>query len=607
MRARTVTLRPRVRAGSARRGSARLRAWSAAVPADLRGLLLCGLVPVVWAVAQAIHAGWFPVGDDALTALSVYDVFHGHPPLQGAMSATGNASGVLVHHPGPLQYYLLAPVVFLLGGAGWTLAVASGVLSAILICVAIVAGYALAGRWGGIGALAATATVGVVLGLDTYIRPFNPLPRSLAVVAMMFLIVLLLRRRMVALPWFIFTASLITQTHISGLPFMAVVLVPLVVLGLVRWWRDRRTLWPARGWVPRGYRPRPALVWGSWSVAVACWLAPVIELVVRTPNNLTQVWRFTTSSSRASGTTNDLGKVLLGHLSSVYPFSTEVGRFASPLGGFRESDYSFVDLVLGGVCLGLVVGVALVPNRLTPREVVLPGWLPTAARVSLWFQLALLMLMSLVPAMNQQVWNYTLIPGVVAVTWWVIVSSAISCLIVPAVRWAQTDRADASAGWLFGWRLVGRAKKPVPPARAALVIGALCLAAAPLADGEPDSLRAGQGLEQAAQDLAADVSTVGAPPRHVNLVGVGFVSIFDIAPALGYELRREGLAVHLPSFFTEVEDTEFRKGTTAPPDSVQLILYDPGHRPDPGERLLEQVDTPHGTVRIYHRPTSESG
>lgn len=600
-----VTLPRRGRPRPSRNVLRRLRRWWADVPRELLWLLLCGLLPIVWAVAQAVQAGWFPVGDDALTALSVYDVFHGHPPLQGAMSATGNASGVLVHHPGPLQYYLLAPVVSLLGGAGWTLAVASGVLSATLISIAIIAGYALAGRWGGIGALAATTTVGVVGGLDTYIRSFNPLPRSLAVVAMMFLVILLLRRRTSALAPFIFVASVIAQTHLSGLPFMAVTVVPLIVIGLVRWWRTRRTLWPMRGWVPRNQPRRRAWTWGCWIVAVACWCAPVLELLLRDPNNLTQVWRFTTSPSRASGTQNDLGEVLLGHLSSVYPFSTEINRFASTQGGFRESTYSLVDLLLGGVCLVLLLGAAFVPKRWLPRAVVLPGWVPTAAKISVWYQLALVLLIYLVPATNHQVWNYTLVPGVLAVTWWVTVT-VIGYLLVPALySWFTVHRSTAPTGWLLGQLVDGRARPSAHVSRA-LVIGTLCLAIAPLADGEPDSLRAGHGIEQTAQTVARQVSTVGAPPRHVNLVGVGFVSIFDIAPALAYELQRQGVAVHVPSFFTDVEDTEFRKGRTSPPDSVQLILYDPGHQPRRGERFLGKVETLHGTVRIYHRPVSES-
>ncbi|MEN3123099.1 hypothetical protein [Janibacter sp. LM] len=535
--------------------------------------------------------------------MSVYDVFHGHPPLQGAMSATADASGVLVHHPGPLQYYLLAPVVYILGGAGWTLAVASGLLSGVLVCIAIGAGYELAGRWGGLGALGATATVGVVGGLDTYIRSFNPLPRSLAVIALLFLVALLLRRRTGALPWFIFVASLITQTHLSGLPFMAVVVVPLTVIGLVRWWQTRRTIWPMRGWIAEGNRRR-AWVWTCWGVFLACWCAPALELLVRQPNNLTQVWRFTTSSSRATGTKNDLGEVLLGHLSSAYPFSSKVGRFASPYGGFLDSEFSVLDLVLGAACLLLLIGVAVVPRRFLPRDVLLPEWLPTLARASLWFQAALVVLIYLVPATNHQVWNYTLVPGVLAVTWWAIITS-LGCFVIALImRIRATDGARRGLrgdGWgIEGWR--GRS----PVAARALVVIALCLSAAPLIDGRPSSLHAGHGIENTAQEIAADLTRAGAPPRHVNLVGVGFMSIFDIAPAVGYELRRQGLAVHLPSFFVDVEDTEFRKGRTSPPDSVQLILYDPGHQPDAGEHLIGGVETSRGTVRIYFRPTPEA-
>ncbi len=77
-------------------------------------MLVGVLAPLAVAVIAQRNAHWHPVFDLAMTELRVRDVGGSHTPLiglQGRIGPTGS-------HPGPLSFYLLAPVYRLLGLVG---------------------------------------------------------------------------------------------------------------------------------------------------------------------------------------------------------------------------------------------------------------------------------------------------------------------------------------------------------------------------------------------------------------------------------------------------------------------------------------------------------
>jgi hypothetical protein len=62
---------------------------------------------------------WAPVLDLAVTELRVRDVGTAHTPLVGLFGRFGPMGNDQGSHPGPLSFYLLAPVYRLLGGSYW--------------------------------------------------------------------------------------------------------------------------------------------------------------------------------------------------------------------------------------------------------------------------------------------------------------------------------------------------------------------------------------------------------------------------------------------------------------------------------------------------------
>src|SRR3954451_2558905 len=84
------------------------------------------LVPV--ACVLLFHAGrhYLPLGDEAIIDMRVRDVFTSHTPLVGAYSRGFN-------HPGPLLYWLLAPLSAITGHAPWSIMVSGALLQGIAI------------------------------------------------------------------------------------------------------------------------------------------------------------------------------------------------------------------------------------------------------------------------------------------------------------------------------------------------------------------------------------------------------------------------------------------------------------------------------------------
>ena len=90
---------------------------------------------LVWAVVL-LAGGWGPHGDTAVEAVRAHDVLGAHTPLLGMPSTSGaTVVGVHAHHPGPLQFQLLAPLYALSGFAPWALVVGSLLILAALVAV----------------------------------------------------------------------------------------------------------------------------------------------------------------------------------------------------------------------------------------------------------------------------------------------------------------------------------------------------------------------------------------------------------------------------------------------------------------------------------------
>ena len=93
------------------------------------------LAGVVAAVITRAGRAYLPLGDEANIDLRVRDVFTGDTPLVGAYSRGFS-------HPGPLLFWLLAPLSAVTGGAAWANLVGGALLQGIGI-----AGSGTSQRW----------------------------------------------------------------------------------------------------------------------------------------------------------------------------------------------------------------------------------------------------------------------------------------------------------------------------------------------------------------------------------------------------------------------------------------------------------------------------
>ncbi len=113
-------------------------------------------VPFVVAVVVLRDPHWYADQDFALNELRVRDVLAGDPPLIGM-------SGRLVHdgargsHPGPLGFWLMAPVYWVFGRSSWALQVAAAALGLAAVGAAVALGARRAGEWGAVAATAGMA------------------------------------------------------------------------------------------------------------------------------------------------------------------------------------------------------------------------------------------------------------------------------------------------------------------------------------------------------------------------------------------------------------------------------------------------------------------
>src|SRR5207248_3063819 len=129
--------------------------------------------PLFVAVIGFHKPTWTPVLDLAQTELRVRDVGTSHTPLIG-LPGRILYDGQQGSHPGPLSFYALAPMYRLFGSTAFALQLATFVLNAGAVVVAL----ALARRRGGtalvLGVGAAIAVLITGFGVTTLTEPWNP-------------------------------------------------------------------------------------------------------------------------------------------------------------------------------------------------------------------------------------------------------------------------------------------------------------------------------------------------------------------------------------------------------------------------------------------------
>jgi hypothetical protein len=480
------------------------------------GFLL--VTPLIVACAW-LHANdrWAAIGDIAMIELRVRDVGTAHTPLIGIYGRFGEGIENIGSHPGPLCFYLLAPLYRLLGGSYWALRVSTATITA----VAIVCALLIANRRAGIAAVFVTG-LGLVLlelgfGLRVLTEPWTPH------VPVPWFVVFLLAVWSVAAddPWMLpvaaASASLCAQTHLTYLAVCGAIGL-LVLLPFVIFWSQA-----ARRGAGRTYAR--ALLAAAIVVAVL-WAPPIVDQLWGT-GNLSVLVRFFASSQEPSIGIRAATPVLLRHLDAVH---LVVRSFLDPARLTMLLDQQPPTPERGAVCLVL--------------------WAASAAVAVLWLRnrslsalhgmvaVALVVYLFAISRILGPPWDYLTYGA------WVVGA----CMLVATVATAT----------IVAWQLIPGHVRPRTAAMAALAVVGIAACAGRLA--MMDKTRVGSSLPMQSSQLAAlapmaadalfDRDEKAAAVRARYLVtwsetphlagqGRGFVN----------ELERRGLDVGVPRQF----------------------------------------------------------
>jgi hypothetical protein len=249
------------------------------------------LVAAVQALVSAKPAAW----DWALLELRIRDVGGADTPLLGPYSRYG------WNHPGPLLFWLLAPLYRIFGADSAAMYAGSAVvnLAAVLAVVLVVR------RLGGrrllvVTALALTlftASAGSILA-----DPWNPYLTLLPFAVFLFAAAGLASGDLVMAPVALVAGSFVVQSHIGYAVFVVLVSLLAAVVGGVMLWRGgnpRRRLDRTQRWLVTGV---------SIGVVLVAWAVPLAEQVTGDPGNVTEILDyFSTATEEPIGFAQSLG------------------------------------------------------------------------------------------------------------------------------------------------------------------------------------------------------------------------------------------------------------------------------------------------------------
>ncbi len=230
------------------------------------------VVPVLVNGVRAWSQGWVPTWDTAFIQLRVLDVGTGRTPLVGMPSTISAATGQLAAHPGPLAFWLLAPLLRALSWTPSALALAASLLNAAWLGLAVALVAALRSRAALWGAAAALGLLVWFLGEEVPHDPWNPHLAVLAWALAITAATVAVHGCNRALPLAALGASFAAQAHLAfSLPAVAVgaLAAGAVVRRAAR--RDRSA--------------RTALV-VTVVVSAAAWSGPLLDQVLHRPGNL---------------------------------------------------------------------------------------------------------------------------------------------------------------------------------------------------------------------------------------------------------------------------------------------------------------------------------
>lgn len=495
-------------------------------------VVLALAAPFAASVVRALDADWRPSNDDALIALRVHDVLAGDFPEIGQPSTADQYAGTdPPHHPGPIEFYLLAPFVGVFGSAvGMLLGAGTINLAAVLVAVWVV--LRRAGPGVALGAAVVFGGLAWAQGPALLTDPVSSNMGGIPLLALAVVAWAVVDGDLPLLPLAAFWASFVFQQHLAivGLAAGTAAWAGLgAAVAVAAWSRHVRARRVVHVIDPLAARSAPSPPWpwilGAAAVTFVAWL-PVLADQFFGTGNLSRIVRFAGSSDRPT----------LGLRSGL----TQAARALAAPPLLLRTNLDGND-VRASLAPPAVVACALVVAALL--AVVVVGFRgPAAHRNRARARLALT---ALVVAALGAVTGSNVPDSVEASRLnfyrWTFVVSALTWL---AIGWAvaaavSVQRSEASRGALV------RPRRGVPVPAALGVTAVAVVAALAVGAGHPRDRRDQPVFATEDRITAAAIGAVEGSER-VLLVPVGASAGQALAPALALELVEAGHAVRVP-------------------------------------------------------------
>ncbi len=328
------------------------------LPPRTRAVAIATLVAaVLWPLCAAVVAlqdGWQVLGDNAIISLRSNDVFSTDPPLLGQpTTAEGYGDAPKSFTLGPVQYYLLAPFVLVLGrtaGPAIGSALLVGSLAALSIWLAL--------RRGGI-VLMAMVTLGVAwvgwsTGAGQLFDPLNSEVTMYALSAALLLAWSLAIGDVHLLPLAAVVTSFCAQVHAASAGFVVIPMALGVGLLVRRVVRARRSGRPPPAALGRRLQQTAVVV-------LVLWLPPIIDQLTSPRSNVVDFLRGAFAADHLAGV-----RFAVDQLGSAVGPPPLFLRQVPP--GLQSGNGEPWAVVVGVVLVGLVGSAGLVLRRRGQRS-----------------------------------------------------------------------------------------------------------------------------------------------------------------------------------------------------------------------------------------------
>ena len=446
-----------------------------------------------------------------MTEFRVRDVLGEHTPLIGLPGRIGDYPDQ-GSHPGPLSFYLIAPVYRLLGSTSWALQAATVTIHVAATATALWIGQRRAGWRGLVGVAALLAVTIHGYGQLLLTQPWNPyLPLLAWLVVLLATWSVLCGDSLMLVP-LVVAGSVCAQTHVPYLVPCGVLTIGS--LGVATWQRRHLRFAGRRRLVDRNIVVAAAL-------GVVLWVPPLIDQLANDPGNMsTLLDHFGDPAEPVLGVTEGL-RLALRHFdvwAGLAGFTGDLegaGRFVSEAETWRGA------VVFGVWVAAVVVAWRHGPPALRRLHMVIAAALVLGA-VSMvrifglpWYYLTLWAWGTMTLAVGAVVWT--------VLAWWRSTNrQGLAAVALPLVSIAVVGVATVASTATF-------AGAEVPEERLSRAVGAV---AAPSYEAIAAGVGEASGVDGIYQVRWSDAADIGSP-------GFGLLN----------ELERRGLDVAADEFF----------------------------------------------------------